>query len=159
MKIEEPLNPESLNSIPYLRACIKESLRVYPVTTSNARVLPKDVVISGYHIPRGMMVVMAMQPLLEEEKYFKNADQFVPERWIKGSELYKGSNDPFVYLPFGFGSRSCIGKRFSNMELEIVLLNILKNFVVEFNHSTKNAFTSKVLNIPNIPLTFKFADV
>ncbi|KAL5276503.1 hypothetical protein ACFFRR_001995 [Megaselia abdita] len=159
MTITEPLTPESLNSVPYLRACIKESLRFYPVTTSNGRVLPTDIVVSGYYIPKGTMVVMAMQPLLGDEKYFKDADKFVPERWIKGSPLYKGNNDPFVYLPFGFGSRSCIGKRFSNMELEIVILNILKNFVVEFNHSAENAFTSKVLNIPNIPLKFKFTDV
>lgn len=153
------LKPSDLNNLPYLRACIKESLRIYPVVSANARSVGQDVIIGGYEIPKGETVGMPFHVLMHDEKYFKSPKQFLPERWIKGSEHYKGNSDPFIYLPFGFGPRSCIGKRLSNMELEVVLINIVKNFKVEFNYSTDNAFKSNTVNVPNIPLQFKFNDL
>lgn len=155
----EFITAKDLNNLPYLRACIKESLRLYPVVSANARSVGQDIVVGGYKIPKGVTVGMPMHVLMHDDQYFKNPKQFVPERWIKGSEHYKGNSDPFIYLPFGFGPRSCIGKRLSNMELEVVLINIIKNFKVEFNHSTDNAFKSNTVNVPNIPLQFKFSDL
>ena len=69
------------------------------------------------------------------------------------------SNHPFIYLPFGVGARSCIGRRIAEMELEIGIARILRNFVVDFNYSTKNAFKSYQINVPAIPLKFKFTDL
>lgn len=48
------LTPESLNSLPYLRACLKESLRVTPVVTGNVRCAGRDLVLQGYQIPKGV---------------------------------------------------------------------------------------------------------
>ena len=43
-----------------------------------------------------------------DEALFVNAGQFLPERWLRGKENnYR--TDPFTFLPFGFGARSCIG--------------------------------------------------
>lgn len=153
------LQPEDLNSIPYLRACIKESFRLYPVVSVNARGVGQDVVLSGYEVPKGSGVGMPIHVLMQDQKYFKNPQQYIPERWIKGSDLYKGTSDPFIYLPFGFGPRSCIGKRIANMEIEVALINIIRNFKVEFNYPTDNAFRSTTVNVPNIPLRFKFSDL
>lgn len=159
MAMKEPLTRESLNSAPYLRACIKESIRMYPVTFGNGRAVVRDVVIGGYQIPKDTMTLMVFQPLYRDEKYYKNPDQFIPERWIRESDLYQGQQDPFVFLPFGFGPRACVGKRISNMELEIGTINIVKNFLVEFNYPLENAFASRLLNVPIIPLKFKFTDI
>jgi len=45
------------------------------------------------------------------------------------------------------------------MELELGTARLIRNFNVEFNHSTKNAFRSALINLPNITLKFKFTDV
>lgn len=46
------------------------------------------------------------------DSHYPRAREFIPERWIveKNDPLYYGKAHPFVYLPFGFGIRSCIGK-------------------------------------------------
>ncbi|XP_037945860.1 probable cytochrome P450 12a4, mitochondrial [Teleopsis dalmanni] len=156
----------SLKNMPYLRACIKESLRLYPVVELNARTPQRDVVLSGYQVPKGTQVSMVSTTLRKNEKYYTKAEEFIPERWLrqnKDSENQSSNElkvtNPFIYLPFGFGSRSCIGKRVVEMELELGIARIIRNFKVEFNHPVDEAFKALIINVPNIPLKFKFTDV
>lgn len=64
---------------------------------------------------------------LDESHYARSAE-FLPERWINDSKEMEGcpnhgkSDNPFTFLPFGFGPRACIGKRFAEMETTIVIL-------------------------------------
>ncbi|XP_037815902.1 cytochrome P450 CYP12A2-like isoform X1 [Lucilia sericata] len=161
---------EACKNMPYLRACIKESLRVYPLTVGNARSPANDVVLSGYRIPKDTRVSMVSIALLRDENHFPRANEYLPERWLRAQ---KESNTnqattsahplrpscPFVYLPFGFGPRTCIGRRIVEMELELGIARIVRNFQIEYNHPTDNAFKSVLMNIPNIPLKFKFTDI
>ena len=62
-------------------------------------------------------------------------------------------------MPFGFGAQSCIGRRIVEMELELGIARMVRNFNIEYNHPTENAFKSLLINVPNIPLKFKFTDV
>ena len=94
--------------MPYLRAVIKESLRLFPITLGTVRQTTKDVVISGYKIPANTHV--AMQPIfdLTSDKIFPNGKEFLPERWLRDeSENHSraGVTNPFTFLPFGFGAR------------------------------------------------------
>lgn len=69
---------------------------------------------------------MATVVLQREEVHYPKTDQFIPERWLKEipdsiqCPPAKHTN-PFVYLPFGFGPRSCIGRRFAEMEVQVLL--------------------------------------
>lgn len=166
---DSEFNETVFKNMPYLRACIKESLRMYPLTVGNAREPAKDVVLSGYRIPKGTQVSMAFTSLLKDENHFARAGEFLPERWLRASNEPQATtsecphalkaNNPFIYLPFGFGSRSCIGRRIVEMELELGVARLIRNFQVEFNYPTENAFKGLLINVPNIPLTFKFTDV
>lgn len=51
---ESKLNEKSLDSVPYMRAVIKESLRMLPVTGGNLRALKQDIVLQGYQIPKNV---------------------------------------------------------------------------------------------------------
>lgn len=69
---------------------------------------------------------MATVVLQKEETNYPKTDHFIPERWLKEipNELEcpsAKSTNPFVYLPFGFGPRSCVGRRFAEMEVEVLL--------------------------------------
>ena len=61
--------------------------------------------------------------LFHSEEYFPEADQFKPERWIKGKDgdaLRAG----FKFLPFGFGPRMCIGRRIAELEMHLLLARV-----------------------------------
>lgn len=66
------------------------------------------------------------------EEYFKNPEKFQPERWLK-TENELGETKcpidhkihPFVSLPFGYGRRSCLGRRFAEIELQILLSKVI----------------------------------
>ncbi|XP_033255216.1 probable cytochrome P450 12a4, mitochondrial [Drosophila miranda] len=129
--------------------------------------LNRDSVLSGYQVPAGTSVSMVPLSLLSSEEHFPKAAEFLPERWIRNATDSTGqcpANDlklknPFVFLPFGFGPRMCVGKRIVDMELELGIARLLRNFNIEFNHSTEKAFRSELISFPNIPLKFKFTDL
>jgi len=52
----------------------------------------------------------------ELEEYFPRPNEFVPERWIKG-DPQESHHHPFTLLPFGFGTRMCVGRRLAEMEM------------------------------------------
>lgn len=53
-KKDSPLTPENMRNLPYLRACIKEGLRLCPPAAGNVRAAGKDMVLQGYQIPKGV---------------------------------------------------------------------------------------------------------
>lgn len=60
------------------------------------------------------------------DKYFPEPSKFIPERWLRGSKGYEGNRDNlFAYQPFGFGTRSCLGRRLAIVELEILIAKVI----------------------------------
>uniref|UniRef100_A0A1I8NRH0 Cytochrome P450 n=1 Tax=Stomoxys calcitrans TaxID=35570 RepID=A0A1I8NRH0_STOCA len=162
---KEKFTMENMKNLPYLRAFIKESLRIYPLFFGNLRTTGLDLCLSGYQIPKGTNVIMTSNMLLQDEAYFDRPKEFLPERWLRSNEkeLSDGASpkhtNPFIFLPFGFGPRSCAGKRIVDLEMEMTMANIVRNFEMEFNYSTENAFNTYFMNTCRIPLKFKFTDL
>lgn len=158
---DSKLSPDSLNSIPYMRACLKEALRMNPVVAGTGRSLGQDLVINGYQVPKDTSVIMGAIVLQKSEKYFKQCDQFLPERWLKNSEndlITKCPGSKFVYIPFGFGPRSCIGRRFAEMEIFVALARIMREFKLEYNYGPLQYKVSLIFS-PDDDLKFKFTDL
>ncbi|XP_018572395.1 cytochrome P450 CYP12A2 [Anoplophora glabripennis] len=126
---------EILNNSPYLKAVIKETTRIAPIAVGNVRTTIKDSVLGGYKIPKGTELI-SMHIVTANSKHFKDHEKFMPERWLRTEDSdysYKNVH-PFAYQPFGFGPRSCIGKRFANLELEIGISKIIRNFELSWAH-------------------------
>jgi len=68
-----------------------------------------------------VQVVFQHYAISNSSKYFSQPDQFLPERWLKGSG-YK--HHPFASLPFGYGKRMCLGRRFADLELQTVVSKV-----------------------------------
>lgn len=97
-----------------------------------------------------------------DEQHFKQPDEFMPERWLKENipsacPAAKASN-PFVYLPFGFGPRSCVGKRFAEMEIYVLIARVLKQYRIEFDYGPLKYRVSFVLS-PISDLKFKITEI
>lgn len=119
---DSPMTSQNMANMPYLRACIKEATRLSPVTLGNIRTLPHDVVLSGYVVPKGWEVATGNNTLMNDDQYYKDSAQFIPERFLKACDNaeIKGKH-PYVYLPFGFGPRMCVGRRFAELEMEVLI--------------------------------------
>ncbi|CAG8961580.1 hypothetical protein HYFRA_00006114 [Hymenoscyphus fraxineus] len=130
---------ETRDSRSYLNAVIKESLRVY---SSNSppmeRVVPKDgMETNGYHLPGGTIVSVPQYVAHRDIKVWgEDAKQFKPERWIEADEptLKRMDNN---FLAFGKGTRVCVGRDLSLLELRTCLTGILQNFDLEFASKDK----------------------
>lgn len=160
---ETPLTSESMKNMPYLRAVLKESLRLYPPAFANMRRATENLVIRGYQIPKGVDIIMAMMHLYVEPSYFASPDEFVPERWVRNQEAevcphaLKQSH-PFSYLPFGYGIRFCAGKRIAEMELEVFLSRFFRNYKAEWNNPDLKV-KAYMVNLPDGDLKFKLSKV
>lgn len=63
-----------------------------------------------------------------ESAQFPLPHQYIPERWLRDKTKFPLTKDPhpYAYMPFGYGVRTCIGRRFAEMELETLLLTVRK---------------------------------
>ncbi|CAO1387441.1 unnamed protein product [Diamesa serratosioi] len=150
---------EKMDNLPYLRAALKESLRMYSVVPGTMRMITKDMVFQGYHVPANTNIILLTMGNQMDEKNFKKPDEYIPERWIKTSNEYPGKlSNQFAYLPFGFGARKCIGKRFTELEIEVLIIRLLREYIIEWNHSDLQ-LKSVLINIPDGKLKFKLTKI
>jgi len=153
---------ESTSNLPYLRACIKEGIRMYPIGPGTLRRMPCDVVLSGYRVVAGTDVGMASNyQMANMEKFVPRVREFLPERWLRdesNSELVGETSTPYMYLPFGFGRRVCAGRRIVDMILEITVSRLVRNFEIGFDYPIENAFKTQFFVKPNIPFKLKFVE-
>nr|QST15060.1 CYP362A7 protein [Diaphanosoma celebensis] len=149
-----PITVKALNELHYLKACLKESFRLMPAFSGVGRVVVNDVVLSGYQVPKGAFVVIPNQYMCLKEKHFPKGQEYIPERWIKGNELESNAN-PYLMLPFGFGTRMCIGRRLAELEMWQLIAKFVQNFRIEY-HQEDIGCECRMMNSPNKPLRFTF---
>jgi cytochrome P450 len=113
--------PPTAADLPKLRfteSVFLESMRLFPPAYAFGREVLQECMLGGYRLPVGTTVLMSQWVMHRDGRYFDQADQFIPERWLTGlvQRLPK-----FVYFPFGGGPRGCIGNTFAMMEGVLVL--------------------------------------
>ncbi|KAK2588906.1 hypothetical protein KPH14_001764 [Odynerus spinipes] len=155
-----PITLETLKNVPYLKACLKESHRLSPISIGTLRTAQSDIVLAGYKIPKGSDLIAGHALLSIDPTEFERPNEFIPERWIRnGSEFLSAKNaHPFSYMPFGFGARTCIGKRFAELEIEVLVLKLIRNFRLEWHHQPMK-WDSYLINTIASPLKFKLIDL
>jgi len=119
---DSPPRHDQLSSLPYLSAVIDESLRLYPPIHLGSRFATKDLIYKGYKIKKGERILYSIYLSHRDPAYWKNPNDFIPERFL-GDEKPKKSD--YHYLPFGKGSRNCIGLAFADVEVKVVLARLL----------------------------------
>ncbi|XP_053964586.1 probable cytochrome P450 12b2, mitochondrial [Anastrepha ludens] len=163
---DTPLNAQNLKNIPYLRACIKESMRITPIVSGTMRQTGRDLVLSGYKVPKGTGVNMRNMEVCNSEKFFPRCSEYIPERWLKMPKNVARpvddakSQNPFVYLPFGFGPRTCIGRRLAELELEVLLARMLRKYKISWTDEQNGLqYVSNIVLAPCGEMKFKFDEV
>lgn len=123
---------EVLAQLPYLRACVEESLRVRPASTMGLpRVVPKGGrVIAGQFVAEDTTVSVPTYTLLRNQDAFDRPEEYLPERWFAEENEKAKMNK--AHLPFSTGPRACIGRNIAYFEQLLVIAALVKGYDFEF---------------------------
>ena len=106
----------------YLDAIVKESLRIRPVIPGVGRLVRGEPFpLGGYVIPPGIEINPSIRIIHRREDLYPDAGAFRPERF-----LTEDPPDTYTWIPFGGGTRRCLGASFALMEMRIVLDRVLE---------------------------------
>jgi cytochrome P450 family 135 len=106
----------------YLEAVIKESLRIRSVIPGVGRVVRREpFALNGYVIPPGVEINPSIRMIHRRADLYPEPAAFRPERF-----LGPDAPDTYTWLPFGGGTRRCLGASFALVEMRIVLRRVLE---------------------------------
>ncbi|XP_068105596.1 cytochrome P450 2F2-like [Hyperolius riggenbachi] len=114
------------SNLPYTEAAIHEIVRFCDfMPTSLPRCTAKDTRFRGYLIPKGTYVTPLLASVHADPDYYDEPNKFNPNRFLDEKGAFK-KND--AHLPFGAGSRLCIGESLGRMEIFLYFTVLLQNF-------------------------------
>ncbi|XP_025199470.1 cytochrome P450 6k1-like [Melanaphis sacchari] len=128
-KHDGQLNSDYLTNLHYTNMVLEETARKYSIALNIMRVATKTYTLpdESFVIEKGQKLIIPMFSIHHDAKYYPDPMRFDPERF---SMEQKSQRPNGTYLPFGDGPRLCIGKRFAESEMKLVLSNILSKFEV-----------------------------
>nr|UNY86271.1 CYP315a1 [Phyllotreta striolata] len=135
---------------PYLRYCVRETLRLHPVAPFLTRILPEELILCGYRIPAGTLLVMSIYTSGRDPEYFPEPLEFDPKRWCRSTTGGRSSSGQ-ASLPFGIGARSCIGRRIAETQLQMTLAKIVRNFDVSILNADRIEDVLMMVSKPSEP--------
>ncbi len=104
----------------YLDAVIRETLRLRPIVPLIGRVVAKPFPLGRWSIPVGTRLAPSIYLAGRRAEAYPDPTAFRPERWLGVKP------DPYTWLPFGGGSRRCIGMAFAQFEMRLVLQTLVQ---------------------------------
>lgn len=123
---------DKVKHLPYMRACLDESMRIFPPTSHGLprETPPEGIEILGHWVPGNTSVSMSAYVAHHDERAFPNSSQYIPERWLgeEGKAL-----QPF-FVAFSAGARSCIGRNISYLEQTKILATLLHRYEFVLSH-------------------------
>ncbi|XP_050552001.1 probable cytochrome P450 301a1, mitochondrial [Spodoptera frugiperda] len=149
----KPLSYADLDKLHYTKAFVREVFRMYSTVIGNGRTLQEDDVICGYHIPKGVQVVFPTIVTGNMSQFVSNPEEFRPERWLESD----GRLHPFASLPYGFGARICLGRRFADLEIQILLAKLIRRYRLEYHHEPLD-YAVTFMYAPDGPLRLRMIE-
>lgn len=114
---------DDLEKIPYLEQVVKEALRLHPPVAAFSRTPIEEFEIDQYHFRPKDTIIMSTNTLHHQEEYYPEPNRFNPDRFASD----QAQPDRYTYMPFGAGSRICIGNAFATLEMQIVLATMIQS--------------------------------
>lgn len=114
----------TITKLKYMKAFLYEVLRMYPPVSKNSKIAVNDDILpNGKKIKSGDRIIYSSQLIGLSEKNFKDALNFNPERWLDNSKI-----NPYKFLAFNAGYRTCLGQNMAILEASIMLIKLLQRF-------------------------------
>ncbi|CAH8265670.1 unnamed protein product [Arabidopsis lyrata] len=121
-------------NLPYLRAVLRETLRLHPSAPLIIRECAEDCQVNGCLVKSKTRVLVNVYAIMRDSELWTDADRFIAERFLESSEEkigehqmeFKGQN--FRYLPFGSGRRGCPGASLAMNVMHIGVGSLVQRF-------------------------------
>jgi cytochrome P450 family 135 len=108
----------------YLDAVVKEVLRVRPVLSIVGRKTLVEYEVGGWTLPPGVHVTPCIYLTHRRPDLWEDPTVFRPERFLDGAP------EPYAFIPFGGGTRRCLGAAFATLEMREVLRAVAQRFAL-----------------------------
>lgn len=133
---KQDITDNDLEKMSYLKAVIKETLRLHPpIPLLVPRAAREDVQVMGYHVEARSMVMINAWAIGRDPASWDKPEEFLPDRFLNSSIDYKGQD--FQLIPFGSGRRGCPGIAFAMASNELMLANLVHKFDWELPNGEK----------------------
>ncbi|XP_023738572.1 6,7,8-trihydroxycoumarin synthase [Lactuca sativa] len=121
------VDEDDLSKLTYLKAVVKETLRLYPPAPLLVpRESQKDVILHGYKIKKKTIVYVNAFAIGRDPEAWENPEKFIPERFLCSDIDFRGNN--FEFIPFGAGRRICPGMSMGVVTVELLIANLVYLF-------------------------------
>lgn len=114
-------------NLPYTKAIIEETLRLYPPVPILARQAMEDATLSNTHVPKGSIVMVVPWLMHRNPNLWDKPDAFWPERFLEDSKR----PNKYGYVPFSIGPRICAGLQFGMTKSILSLATLASKFDLE----------------------------
>jgi cytochrome P450 len=122
-KALDALSLQQLEKLPYLRACIREGIRLsHGVSARNPRIMDTPITYSKWTIPAATPVSMTIGDVHFDEAIYPKPKQFLPERWLNNPKAPDGSSLDHYFVAFGKGPRLCLGIKYVSLSIDLLKL-------------------------------------
>ncbi len=125
--LEDAPDDELMARLPYTRAVVEETLRLYPPGAWSARRVLADDEVQGFRLPAGAVVIVSPLVTQRDARWWPDPLVFRPERFLAAAPKPR----PGAYFPFGAGPRTCIGLQFALDEMTLALAALLARVRIE----------------------------
>jgi cytochrome P450 len=139
-RLSDPISfKEASTLLPYLGAVVKEAMRLHPsVGLLMERHVPAGGLdLHGHHLPAGTIVGINPWVTNRDATVFPDPESFRPERWVDATDVERKRMESLWELNFGWGSRKCIGRNISWVEINKVIPELYRRFEVELAEPEK----------------------
>jgi cytochrome P450 len=140
---------ERFERLPYTRAVLAESMRLYPPVWILARQTKSASMIGTHAVPAGAMIFVSQWVIHRDARFFADPLRFVPARFLRPA------SPRHAYFPFGAGPRQCIGESFAWLEGTLVLAEIVRRWRLQLVSDASPALTAKVTLRPADPVVVR----
>lgn len=141
--ISAPIRDAEARQLPYLQACMRESLRLMPPLASGAfykAVPPNGDTVCGHFLPPGTRVATGnvVYATGRMKRFWgEDADAFRPERWIEADAPRREAMTAMGDLIFGHGQFGCLGKQIALMEVGKSIPELLRHYDLSIANPSK----------------------
>ena len=147
-----PVRPEHVAALVYTRQVIDEAMRLYPPAPLIARSLTAPLTIAGVALPVGSVIFVPIYAVHRHIDLWERPNTFDPDRF---APAMVGRRHRYAYMPFGAGSRVCIGTAFATMEAVAILAVIAKALKFELVGATLSDAHMVVTLRPSNPIMMR----